>query len=200
MRALASLAPWDSLGNILMELATFLPTMFSGYLFARYGWFDSFGEVKGNKWIKILLLAALAVAAAMGRWAVPSLHLTVDELPLLHIKPIVYLNLDVIYAPVFVFCVVSLNRWLHTAFTDRLLAQIGKNSLLMWFASCIFFNNSRELFRPLLYLPRNSVLVLLWGGLLCYIFARVLDYPVQKLLAIKNSRILLKKKAINKTS
>ena len=73
------------------------------------------------------------------------------------------------------------------------LRQIGKYSLLMWFVSCIFFNNSKKVSQPLLYWPGNPVLVLLWGLLLCCVVSALLD-PVMKLLIKQKNRIFFGKK------
>lgn len=56
----------------------------------------------------------------------------------------------------------------------------------MWFVSCIFFNNSKQVFRPILYFPRNPVLVLLWGLILCMAVSVILNFVVSRLTDWKN--------------
>lgn len=69
----------------------------------------------------------------------------------------------------------------------------GVNSAsMMRLASCIFFNNSREIFQPLLYLPRNPLLVLIWGTALCWVFAALVKRPADKLLVVKNTLLFEK--------
>ena len=44
----------------------------------------------------------------------------------------------------------------------------------------------------LLYLPRNPLLVLIWGTALCWVFAALVKRPADKLLVVKNTLLFEK--------
>ena len=59
------------------------------------------------------------------------------------------------------------------------LQIIGKYSMLMWFIHGIFFNVSKPFTQPILFWPKNPVLVTMWGLVLCLLLARLLNWPVK---------------------
>ena len=151
-------------------IARWLPSICCGYLFACYGWFENVFEkinsVIKSKGLNIVFWIFLATAVLMSRAVIRFL--------------------DVIYAPVFIYSIVNLHRYLHTKFTDTILSSIGKYSMLMWFGHGIFFNNSKEVFQPILFLPHNPFLVLIWGLLLCYVTSVVFDFVLKRIKDAKN--------------
>ena len=59
-------------------------------------------------------------------------------------------------------------------------------TLLMWFVSCIFFNNCKAIFQPILYYPHNPVIVTIWGLVLCFVLSYILDIGIKRIQNIKN--------------
>lgn len=183
-----------SLRSPLLSLAEHFPTVAVGYLFARHdlfrSWFDTLpGHDKTGRfqWLKwVVFLGAVLWA----KWSIPSVML--GSLSYLDSGIPLYFSTDLIYAPCFVYGLVRLFRvcppWklLRTA-----LAEVGKMSMLMWFLHSAFYNHSAALLQPILYFPRNPVLVLLWGLLLCYAAARAIDALCKPLIRLKD-RLLAK--------
>lgn len=182
----------DMISHIIENISAVL----IGYMFAGY---DLFGKMEDLSkrihsprlgtvlcWICVLL-------APMGIYLVPTLTLDFFVKPVIDHTVPVCIPMSLLYAPPFIFCLVKLIRGIRLTCVKVVLRQIGKYSLLMWFVSCIFFNNSKKVSQPLLYWPGNPVLVLLWGLLLCYVVSALLD-PVMKLLIKQKNRIFFGKK------
>ena len=129
----------------------------------------------------------LVVAACMGRWALPDCTLTTVLLPGTGLanSQSVLINMDLIYAPVFIFSL----AWILPCLPEvirKILREIGRESLLMWFVSSIFFGNARAFFQPILYAPKNPILVLLWGLFLCWLVSWAMDLLIRPLQRAKN--------------
>ena len=56
----------------------------------------------------------------------------------------------------------------------------------MWFLHCIFFNVCSEKTQHILYFPKNPVLVVLFGLLLCYVVSVLVDFGLRFILEKKN--------------
>lgn len=52
---------------------------------------------------------------------------------------------------------------------------LGKKAISIWLIHCIFFNQFNKYTQPILYFPRNPILVLIWGILQCIIIAYIID-------------------------
>ena len=174
------------LNNVVMNIRDWFPCMASGYLCARYDVFGRFLD-RGcdrisRKSMKLLLWTAMAVAAAAGRYWWQYLYLGTLEIRggLFPVK----FDADLILAPFFVYGAANLLQCLRKTPVMKLLIQTGKYSLHMWFFHCIFYNVCRNVTQPVLYWPRDPVLVVIWGLLLCYIPSVLIDkliVPVNKL-------------------
>ena len=180
----------------------YFPSILIGYIFAKFDLFQKIDMI-GKKWysiksLRIFLLSIVAICAAMGRYIMPSILFEIGELPGLSGINGLSISLDFIYAPLFIYCIVNISRCIKIGFIDKILAGIGKQSLLMWFLHCIFFNQAKTVIQPVLYYPHNPVLVLFWGLILCYCAAIILDIGLSRLIAIKNKALL--KSYIGKTS
>lgn len=190
---LSLLTSIPALQSPLGSLASNFPTIAVGYLFAQHdlfrSWFDTFpghdtgGRFQWFKWVSILA-AVLCGKQFVYSITLGSLDSFAGGIPL-------YFSMDLIYAPCFVYCLANLfNCPPRIKFVRSALAQIGKMSMLMWFLHCAFFNYSAHLLQPILYFPRNPVLVLLWGLFLCYTVARGIDAMCRPLIQFKN-RLLM---------
>ena len=52
--------------------------------------------------------------------------------------------------------------------------------------SCIFYNNCKDIFQPILYFPKNPLLVTAWGLLMCLAVSFVFEKGVAKIRNCKN--------------
>lgn len=163
----------------LIEWREWLPIVLLGYIFAAHNLFERIYDLNirfiKNKVFNIFVYLIIAFAAPMGRWLEPALMIGFSKLPAF------YISMDILYTPIFIYAVVNLCKTTSFEHLKFILAPIGRYSLLMWFVSCIFYNNSKSIFQPILYYPHNPILVTIWGLILCFIPAYVIDIGAKKL-------------------
>lgn len=179
----------------LLNNLTWFPTVLVGYVFAKYQLFNKaacyYSKVISFK-KGIFLWIVIALFVPMGRYVFPFFSLELGSLPMIPKSISFRMSMDLLYTPVFIFCVASLCGTVKLKYTQLILKQIGKYSLLMWFVSCIFYNNSKKVFQPILYWPHNPVLVLIWGLLICYIASVILNLGISIIIKQKNKIIFHK--------
>jgi hypothetical protein len=99
----------------------------------------------------------------------------------------IIVNLDIIYAPVFVFALACILKKYNLTRVFLGIELIGKHSLTMWFLSCLFFSSiTKYVYQPILYIFKQPILVVLWGTLLCLLFAIGIDWLVNIINNKKN--------------
>jgi hypothetical protein len=154
--------------NQIIEYMCWFPTAASGLLFAKYGLFHEFSNLlrTKNKTLNIAIACLLICMALQIR----NFSTAVDFAT----------------APVFVYGIVEIYRNIKIKEIFAPLKLIGKYSLLMWFAHCVFFNSCEKYTQPILYFPMNPILVTAWGLLLCLIAAAIINIPVECITKAKN--------------
>lgn len=174
----------DTIYEILVNLNPWLSIALTGYIFAAYNLFERIYDLNikmiKNKVFNIIVYLFIAFVVPMGRWAEPTMTIAFDRLPSINV------SMDAFYAPIFIYVVVNLCKAIDFKSIKFILIQIGKYSLHMWFISCIFFNNSRAIFQPILYYPRIPVIVTIWGLVLCFVPSYILDIGIKRIQSIKN--------------
>ena len=176
----------DSIANeIIGYMNSFFPVVILGYIFSSYGFFEKMGNINDsiikNGFLNGIIYILCLAVVPMGRWFAPKI-----TMPLKYIG-YVDLSLDVVYTPVFIYCAVNLFKIIDWKLLNAILFQIGNYSLLMWFYSCIFYNNSKRVFQPILYFPHNPIIVFIWGIILCFIPSYLSDkFVIKKLQKLKN--------------
>lgn len=172
--------------NLCLYTVEWFPCVAVGYLFAKYDLFTLFFdrplETVTRPWVRGLICLAAALAAFAARYWCNYLYLGQ-----LNIRGGVYdliFKTDILYAPMFVWGAVQLLQ--HLKKGRVLLETVGRYSLLMWFFHCGFFNVCRDILQPILYWPKNPVLVLLWGLLLSFLPALALDPVIRAAQKLKN--------------
>lgn len=93
---------------------------------------------------------------------------------------IVSLPLDVIYAPVLICMICSLEKVLNLKCVSIMFGVLGKYSTGMWFFHAVFFSTYiSDIFQPILFIVKNPVLMYVWLILLslagAFIFQEVLN-------------------------
>lgn len=185
-----------TLRDFILNLQKWYPCVAVGCLFGKYDlfqkWFDPIWEHPNRPAsLKLLLSVILLWLAFRGCYYIEQLNLGSIRFRSCDC-PIVF-PAEAIYAPVFLFGTANLLTRIRGSLAVRVLEKIGDHSMLMWFYHCFFFGSCGKVTQLLLYWPRNPILVLLNGLLLCYL-AAALTEPVRKMvIRIKNrliSRIL----------
>lgn len=170
----------------LDNLTQWFPIVLLGYICADHNLFGKIYDSKliKNKTLNIFVDLIVAFAVPMGRWLKPAVTVGFSKLPLFQI------SMDMFYTPIFIYVLANLCKAVDFRGLKFILIQIGKYSLLMWFISCIFFNNSRSIFQPILYYPHNPILVAIWGLILCFIPAYVIDIGAKKIQRLISKGII----------
>lgn len=155
--------------STLEKLQVYFPIAAMGYWCAGNAAFEKLDRLLKIRTLRLALCVVLLVAVFFE----PSWLYGIgpDNLVLSMVRKCV----RIVSIPLFMYAVIRLlqccGRWLL-----RPLAYIGKHSMLMWFLHCVFFNCSKEVFQPLLYFPRNPVLILLWGLAVTLVISIPLDH------------------------
>ena len=143
------------------------------------------GEKSGFA-VRVVLPALMVWAAFRGRYYIGALNF--GSVTFRSGDYTLMLTSDIINAPLFLYGAANLLLCCN-GFLFRVLEKIGEHSMLMWFYHCVFFNCCRQFTQIVLYFPKNPVLVLLNGLILCYM-AAVLTEPVRKALVSGKNRLL----------
>lgn len=185
------LAQWELGGflyDMVINIRNWFPGIASGYLCAKYGVFEKFLDPMVSRWksgaAKALVWSIMVVTALAGRYWCQYLYAGSLEIRS-GLFPIRF-TADLVYAPLFVYGTAKLLQFLKNGIFGKILREIGKYSLHMWFFHCIFFNACRELTQPVLYAPKNPLLVVLWGLILCYIPSVLIDKLIRPVNKWKN--------------
>ena len=165
---------------VLDHLRAWLPAVMSGWIFARYSLFEKaeqgFARMPGA--VRAVVCLFLMIIAFFGRKFLPALNC--GPLTLYTVNLYGAFNLDVLYAPAFIFGLITVTRMIRIPWKP--LEIIGKYSMYMWYLHCLFFNCCKPVTQIWLFFPRNPVLVLLWGLLITLLPSVVLHMLVQKII------------------
>lgn len=117
----------SELQEIFSWLQLWFPCVLMGYLFAKHNLFQRiFDKLNGLiklRWLNITTWMFFAVLAVVERKYQPSLYIGMSEISLLHFVPAVTLNLDILYAPVFVGAVANICKQCHFKPIEVVLGQ-----------------------------------------------------------------------------
>lgn len=176
------------MNSVVQNIRDWYPGIVSGYLCAKYTVFEKLFDRGADRCkdtvSKLLIWFALAVTAAAGRYwwkylYIGSLQLRSGNYPIM-------LTADFFLAPMFVYGAARLLQYVKNTVLMKILGEIGKYSLHMWFLHCVFFNVCRQVTQPILYWPGKPVLVVIWGLVLCYVPAVLLDKLIVPCNKLKN--------------
>lgn len=176
------------INGVVLHIRDWFPSVVSGFLCAKYGIFERLFERTvsrcENVWGKILIWTAMIAAVAVGRYwwrylYFGSLYLRSGNYPFM-------LTSDFFLIPVFIYGAARLLQYARNTLLMKLLQALGKYSLHMWFLHCVFFDVCRDVAQPVLYWPKNPVLVVIWGLTLCYVPAVLLDKLIVPINKLKN--------------
>lgn len=148
----------DYISGGLLNCLFWYPCVLTGYLCARY---DVLTRLHRRFRHPYKILYAFTILFIMGcriKW-----------------RKLLGVNLDVIYAPVCIYCLAMfLNP--GAAAVRKTLQFLGNHAMNIWFLHSIFFSVLlRPYFQKIAYLPKNPILVVLWVILLCLPVSRAVN-------------------------
>lgn len=112
----------------------------------------------------VVVYVLCAIVCFLGRWMIPAFC---------------FLQMDIIYIPLFIFSILQLIR--KSEYRFALLNILGKYCLGMWFIHCVFFNVSKTTWQPILYAPYYPIFVIIWGCIICFSVSYIMNillFPV----------------------
>ena len=175
---------------LIEDMSTWFPNVLIGFVFAKHDLFAKMDECwarfKHNMFMDVLISLMIVFLVPFGRYVWPGMTLTLDVMPQIHSRLSFYFSLDTVYVVIFIYFLLRILNNIKNKKIRFVLSSIGKYSLLMWFIHGVFFANCKHMFQPILYFPRNPILVTLWGLFLCYLCALPINFIVQPINSIKN--------------
>lgn len=159
-----------SLIRQILDNLFWIPSVMSGFLFARFDLFAKFREFlyTKNRFLNIVIDLVIMFTAMMSR------------------RTSVY---DFAIAPLFIYGLVDICHQVKHKKIFLPIKIIGKYSMLMWFIHCIFFNVCKEYTQPILYYPHNPILVSIWGIFMCLTASIALKPLIDCIIKFKNKFI-----------
>ena len=158
--------------NIVYNLINFLPTLLISYLIAKHSLFSILDKkLNTNKFKYYLICFIILIISFYGKYYF--LKTIVGSVVILEKKFDIILYNYIFYIPLFIYSIIIFSKFIPK-FILNIISKIGEYSLYMWLCHGIFFNISKEVFMPILYFPKNPILVLLWGLILTYIISLVI--------------------------
>lgn len=182
--------------EILSNLREWYPCIITGYLCGKYAFFETYLDPLAEKlakgrW-KYLFCLLLCGVSFFARLVCPRFRLgavSVAE----HWMELSF-TMDILYGPLFFYGAANLLKAVPFGAVQKPLQALGRQSLLMWFLHCVFFNCCKEVTQPVLYFLKNPIAVTVFGLAVCYLAALALDFPLKKLLKLKN-KLFMEKQA-----
>lgn len=176
--------PSKNIEKLVFNLFTWFPCIASGYIFARFGLFEKWFDVLFKRWIKnkgvrIAVDVLLMGIALAGRYFLSQISINISVFT-------VTFSFNFLLAPLFIYGLLNLYYAVAQKKVFLPLSVLGKYSAGMWFVHCLFFNSCKAYTQPILYFPKNPLLVLLWGLLICLALSFAVTKAVAPLLRLKN--------------
>lgn len=161
----------------IIESLVWFPCIALGFIFAQYGIFYQFMNLINtkNRLLNTLIGFAFIIFALYSR------VFCIDAMTLHRL-----IISEPVSAVFFIFGIMVIYHNTNHKAIYKPLSIIGKYSLTMWFVSCIFFNQCKAFTQPILYLPKDPLLVTVWGLLLCLFASVIIQIPTNLLVKLKN--------------
>ena len=170
--------------DITYNLGRFFPVVLIGYVCAKHSVFYTIDEnfIK-NRYMKFILCLIPIYFVLKLRQLFP--NILIFNIQYIEQYYPVNLTLDIVYIPILLYLIKTIIETKRRYFA-KIIAFVGKYSLLIWFIHCIFFNVSQSIFMPILFFNSNPIIITLWGLLLSLIVAMMINPLISILIKYKN--------------
>ncbi len=174
--------------EILEKFQVYFPIAVGGFLTAKYSTFFLFDKLinKAKGFRFLIYIALIIIVFTQPTWLYSFGNNS-------FIFNIIRKFIRIFSIPFFIYGIVNLVNPIKNLKLMKPFLYIGKASMLMWYTHCIFFNCSKEIFQPILFLPKNPILVTLWGVVICAAFSYLI-MPITNRITSRVSRFLDSKK------
>ncbi len=159
--------------NDINNCFSWFPCVAGGYLVAKHNLFQQFSDLIKTK-NKLLRCLAALVAMALAATA-----------------RLITRHFDFASAALFIWAILEIYSCINRKKLLLPLSLLGKYSLQMWLLHSIFFNVCKPYTQSFLFFADRPALVTVWGLLLCFAAAFILDFPIKLLTRAKNKLLRL---------
>lgn len=199
--------------SLFRHFNTFYPCVFSGLLFSKYDLFSILNKrivnISNNRIVDSVIVVTLLLISFFSRYFISTVYFA--EVSFLNSSFLLKFNMDIFYAPIFIFCICYLLRAIETTKSNKegaakqtklnivgggffkiILRNLGVHSTSMWFIHGIIYNRYCYDLREIFYSFENPVLILLFVIIVSYALSVIIDY-VYKLIYLCMDRSLINK-------
>ncbi len=136
--------------DIAGSLYGYLDCVLAGILVCKFDVFNVIDRVVGSRNVMLYLVVMCSLIYARKYIYVPFL----------------IFNTDVLWVVIFVYCILATLRAIKSERVEQILSLFGTYSTNMWFVHAIFFAGTLDILQRVLYFPKYSILIYVWGVLL----------------------------------
>lgn len=156
-----------------------------GFVFAKYNVFDFFYNMLSKYLCDMVqvILCILVLYHIFYLW-------TVEGKIYIYESEIIKVSYFAIFTPVFIYAVTYIIKYINCKVINSILISLSKESTNMWFLHGLFFTPKKTI-QWIAYLPRYSLLILVWTLLLTYCCSKGVSYffelfrsGVQKMMSV----------------
>lgn len=165
---------------ILQALWEYYPIVLLGYIFASEQWFEKLGEFSHR--LPAVVQIIISVVLMIGTIYIKTIHMGGYFWQVF--------QKDILLTPIFVWAGIELSRYCYKALLP--VGVLGKYSMYLWFTHCIFHSCLKEYTQWILYWPHYSVLILIWGLVICLAMAVPLSRLADRIIYMLR-RLLIEK-------
>lgn len=157
---IATFATWGHIGMI-------------GFVFAKYNVFDFFHNMLSKYLCDMVqvILCILVLYHIFHLW-------TVEGKIYIYESEIIKVSYFAIFTPVFIYAVTYIIKYINCKIINSILISLSKESTNMWFLHGLFFTPKKTI-QWIAYLPRYSLLILVWTLLLTYCCSKGVSYFIE---------------------
>lgn len=163
-----------SLKRFFIDVVLWFPCAGLGYMTAKYELLEGIDNIisyffkdRSNK-IEVLISFIIIVVTFFGMYSFPGLIFNARSSLLL---PIV-INMSVFYILFFIYAISKCVSIANNYYVSLSLGELGKYSLYMWLFNGIFFDVFKQHTQPILIYPHYSIIILIWGLLICFALSK----------------------------
>ncbi|MFI3288593.1 MAG: acyltransferase family protein [Rikenellaceae bacterium] len=155
----------EIVGAIVGSLYGYLGSVLAGILVCKFNLFNVIDRAIGSR--NVLLYIAVICSLVYARKYI--------------YVPFLIFNTDVLWVVIFIYCVLATLRAVKSERVEQILQFLGTYSMNMWFVHAIFFAGTLDILQRVLYFPKYSILVYVWGVLLTLVVSMFCSVVYNKL-------------------
>lgn len=149
--------------QVLFNCLLQTPCMILGYLFSRKHWFQRIPIPRHWLVIPIAILAILLTFYM--RYKIGGIY---------------GFNMDFFYAPMIIFCILTIFNQYRMLCFSQVMTELGDKSVYMWFFHGVFFTAAtRSVYQPIILISDNLWIISVWTIIITYVASALIKKIVE---------------------